>query len=114
MKKNPASCNVTWQATPLPECTWNMATPTVEKSTQTIGLYYPSATQMQKERERTLLLSRQTLADRHPPLTSISPGKGKTQRPTTIDALYCAMTDAVVILCLQATGGGSWTMCVLT
>ncbi|TWW59180.1 Double zinc ribbon and ankyrin repeat-containing protein 1 [Takifugu flavidus] len=68
------------EATPLSECTWNMATPTAEKSTQTVGLYYPSATQMQKERERALLLSRQSVADRHPPMTSISPGKGYWQR----------------------------------
>lgn len=69
---------------------------------------------MQKERERALLLSRQSVTDRHPPMTSISPGKGKTLRPTTIDTLCCSITDARVILCLQATGGGSWTMCVLT
>ncbi|XP_011610999.1 double zinc ribbon and ankyrin repeat-containing protein 1 isoform X1 [Takifugu rubripes] len=68
------------EATPLSECTWNMATPTAEKSTQTVGLYYPSATQMQRERERALLLSRQSVADRHPPMTSISPGKGYWQR----------------------------------
>uniref|UniRef100_A0A3B5KFN7 Uncharacterized protein n=1 Tax=Takifugu rubripes TaxID=31033 RepID=A0A3B5KFN7_TAKRU len=79
-EKKSVSCYVTWQATPLSECTWNMATPTAEKSTQTVGLYYPSATQMQRERERALLLSRQSVADRHPPMTSISPGKGYWQR----------------------------------
>lgn len=89
-----------------------MATSVAEKSTQTVGLYYPSAIQMQ-ERERALLLSRQSVADRHPPMASISPGKGKTLRLTTISALCYSMTDVRVILCLQATGGGSWTMCVL-
>lgn len=86
-----------------------MAPPTAEKSTQTVGLYYPSATQMQKERERVLQLSRQRARDRQPPLTSVSPGKGTAPhlRPSWSH-------DGDASLCLQVTGGGSWTMCALT
>lgn len=95
------------QATPSPDCAWKMAPPTAEKSTQTVGLYYPSATQMQKERERALQLGRQR--DRQPPLTSVSPGKGTAPhlRPSRSH-------DGDARLCLQVTGGGSWTTCALT
>lgn len=71
-----ASRDVNLQATPLTDCPWKVATPTAEKSTQTIGLYYPSATQMQKERERAPRLSHQAARERQAPLTPISPGKG--------------------------------------
>lgn len=51
---------------------------TAERQTQTSGLYYPSATELQKkEQQRALQLSRQqTTRDRRPLLTAISPGKG--------------------------------------
>lgn len=75
-----------------------MAPPTTEKSTQTVGLYYPSATQMQKERERALQLARQTARERQPPLTSVSPGKGR-QPPRRPSPHLCGhMTDARGIL----------------
>uniref|UniRef100_A0A3Q1BV98 DZANK-type domain-containing protein n=1 Tax=Amphiprion ocellaris TaxID=80972 RepID=A0A3Q1BV98_AMPOC len=49
------------------------APPTVDRSTQTVGLYYPSATELhRKEQQRAEKLSR----DRRPPLTAVSPGQG--------------------------------------
>ena len=59
-----------------PDCTWKMAPPTADSSTQTVGLFYPSSAQMQKQKEK--LQIRQTTRERQPPLTSISPGKGNT------------------------------------
>ncbi|KAM7394845.1 hypothetical protein PAMP_021625 [Pampus punctatissimus] len=55
-----------------------IAPPTAEKYTQTVGLYYPSATEIhRKEQQRTLQLSReQVTRDRKPLLTAISPGRG--------------------------------------
>ncbi|XP_074553973.1 double zinc ribbon and ankyrin repeat-containing protein 1 [Halichoeres trimaculatus] len=72
--------NATWQATPIsdPAHKKKQATPTTEQSTQTVGLFYPSATELQrKEEERALQLSRHNATrDRQPPLTAISPGRG--------------------------------------
>uniref|UniRef100_A0A3Q3BCA2 Uncharacterized protein n=1 Tax=Kryptolebias marmoratus TaxID=37003 RepID=A0A3Q3BCA2_KRYMA len=47
-------------------------------STQTVGLYYPSSTEMQrKEQQRVLKVSRQlSTRDHRPPLTAFSPGRG--------------------------------------
>ncbi|XP_068455627.1 double zinc ribbon and ankyrin repeat-containing protein 1 isoform X2 [Clinocottus analis] len=76
----PISHDATWQATPSsgPAPSTKSATPTAEQSTQTVGLYYPSATGLQrKETQRKLQLSKQpTPRDRQPLLTAISPGRG--------------------------------------
>uniref|UniRef100_A0A3Q0R8Q4 Double zinc ribbon and ankyrin repeat domains 1 n=1 Tax=Amphilophus citrinellus TaxID=61819 RepID=A0A3Q0R8Q4_AMPCI len=55
-----------------------IAPPTMEQCTQTVGLYYPSATELQrKEQQRVLQLTRQQASiDHRPPLTTISPGRG--------------------------------------
>ncbi|KAM6939563.1 LOW QUALITY PROTEIN: double zinc ribbon and ankyrin repeat-containing protein 1 [Xenentodon cancila] len=52
--------------------------PTADRYTQTVGLYYPSATELQrKEQQREIQARRQQASrDRHPPLTAISPGRG--------------------------------------
>lgn len=72
----PPPLDDTWKATPSSE----QATPTSDQHTQTVGLYYPSATELQgKEQQRALQLSRQQAAgDRKPLLTAISPGRGET------------------------------------
>ncbi|XP_075907403.1 double zinc ribbon and ankyrin repeat-containing protein 1 [Nelusetta ayraudi] len=58
---------------PKPEST----TPTAEQYTQTVGLYYPSATHLRRrEEEKTQHLSRQQPTRSHQPLTAISPGRG--------------------------------------
>ncbi|XP_074487330.1 double zinc ribbon and ankyrin repeat-containing protein 1 isoform X2 [Sebastes fasciatus] len=76
----PTSHDATWQATPSsgPAPSKKLATPTAEQYTQTVGLYYPSATELQrKEQQKTLQLSRQPATrDRQPLLTAISPGRG--------------------------------------
>ncbi|XP_078022700.1 double zinc ribbon and ankyrin repeat-containing protein 1 [Epinephelus lanceolatus] len=76
----PTSHNATWQATPslVPAPGRKLATPTSEQYTQTVGLYYPSATEMErKEQQRAQQLSRQQATrDRQPLLTAISPGRG--------------------------------------
>ncbi|XP_062420654.1 double zinc ribbon and ankyrin repeat-containing protein 1 isoform X1 [Pungitius pungitius] len=69
-----------WRATPssAPPPTTEGPTPRKEQSTQTVGLYYPSATELQrKETQRKLHLSKQhSTRVQHPLLTSISPGRG--------------------------------------
>ncbi|KAM9363826.1 LOW QUALITY PROTEIN: double zinc ribbon and ankyrin repeat-containing protein 1 [Symphorus nematophorus] len=74
------SHDATWQATPSSDSAPKVksTTPTAEQHTQTVGLYYPSATELQrKEEQRTLQLSRQqATADRRPLLTAVSPGRG--------------------------------------
>ncbi|XP_060919217.1 double zinc ribbon and ankyrin repeat-containing protein 1 isoform X5 [Labrus mixtus] len=74
------TCDVTWQATPSsdPANTKKLDTPRRDQSTQTVGLYYPSATELQrKEQQRVLQLSMQhATKDRQPLLTAISPGRG--------------------------------------
>ncbi|XP_077936103.1 double zinc ribbon and ankyrin repeat-containing protein 1 isoform X1 [Gasterosteus aculeatus] len=69
-----------WRATPPsgPPPPPKVTTPSKDQSTQTVGLYYPSATELQrKETQRKLQLSKQHSArDQRPPLTSISPGRG--------------------------------------
>uniref|UniRef100_A0A3P8TCY1 Double zinc ribbon and ankyrin repeat domains 1 n=1 Tax=Amphiprion percula TaxID=161767 RepID=A0A3P8TCY1_AMPPE len=67
--------SVCLQATPSsdPTASVKVAPPTVDRSTQTVGLYYPSATELhRKEQQRAEKLSR----DRRPPLTAVSPGQG--------------------------------------
>uniref|UniRef100_A0A3P9CEF6 Double zinc ribbon and ankyrin repeat domains 1 n=1 Tax=Maylandia zebra TaxID=106582 RepID=A0A3P9CEF6_9CICH len=74
------ACGATWRATASlhPPRSVKIATPTVDQCTQTVGLYYPSGTELQrKEQHRALqLLRKQVQSDRHPPLTAISPGRG--------------------------------------
>ncbi|XP_068558838.1 double zinc ribbon and ankyrin repeat-containing protein 1 [Cebidichthys violaceus] len=74
------SHDATWQATPSsgPAPSSKLAPPTAEQFTQTVGLYYPSATELQrKEQQRTLQLSKQQATrDRRPLLTAVSPGRG--------------------------------------
>ncbi|XP_056228676.1 double zinc ribbon and ankyrin repeat-containing protein 1 isoform X2 [Seriola aureovittata] len=69
-----------WQATPSsdPTPTVKVTLPTADQYTQTVGLYYPSATELQKkDQQRALQLSRQQATrDRQPLLTAISPGRG--------------------------------------
>ncbi|XP_070779285.1 double zinc ribbon and ankyrin repeat-containing protein 1 [Enoplosus armatus] len=76
----PTSHDATWQATPSsdPAHDKKLATPTAERYTQTVGLYYPSATELQrKEQQRALQLSKQQATrDCQPLLTAISPGRG--------------------------------------
>ncbi|XP_035993602.1 double zinc ribbon and ankyrin repeat-containing protein 1 isoform X1 [Fundulus heteroclitus] len=72
--------DASWKATPPPNSAprLKVSLPSVDKSTQTIGLYYPSATELQKkEQQRTLAVIQQLATrDRQPPLTAISPGRG--------------------------------------
>ncbi|KAI3352703.1 hypothetical protein L3Q82_020166, partial [Scortum barcoo] len=73
------SHDATWQATPSSgTSTVKLATPTAERSSQTVGLYFPSATELhRKEQQRALQLSRQQVTrDCLPLLTAISPGRG--------------------------------------
>ncbi|KAM3865323.1 double zinc ribbon and ankyrin repeat-containing protein 1 [Diretmus argenteus] len=55
-----------------------LAPPTAERQTQTVGLFYPSTTELhRKEQQRALESSRQKqMRDRWPLLTAISPGRG--------------------------------------
>ncbi|XP_072240021.1 double zinc ribbon and ankyrin repeat-containing protein 1 [Leuresthes tenuis] len=46
--------------------------PTVDQYTQTVGLYYPSANELQKKQQQKAL----QVCRRQPPLTAISPGRG--------------------------------------
>ncbi|XP_035376748.1 double zinc ribbon and ankyrin repeat-containing protein 1 isoform X1 [Electrophorus electricus] len=79
-----SSVGVTWQ--PVPACP---ASPTqaeaavstamhVDAQTQTVGLFYPSGTELQRKiQKRELELSKQEkMSDRKPLLTAISPGRG--------------------------------------
>uniref|UniRef100_A0A3B4Z616 Double zinc ribbon and ankyrin repeat domains 1 n=1 Tax=Stegastes partitus TaxID=144197 RepID=A0A3B4Z616_9TELE len=52
--------------------------PTLDQSTQTVGLYYPSATELhKKEQQKAEQLSReQASRDRRPLQTAVSPGRG--------------------------------------
>ncbi|XP_051238984.1 double zinc ribbon and ankyrin repeat-containing protein 1 isoform X3 [Dicentrarchus labrax] len=70
----------TWQTTPSSDSApkVEVITPTAENYTQTVGLYYPSATELQrKEQQKELEVSRQQLTrDRQSLLTAVSPGRG--------------------------------------
>ncbi|KAM9857047.1 double zinc ribbon and ankyrin repeat-containing protein 1 [Aulostomus maculatus] len=74
------SLGATWQAMPSPDPipSVKLAPPTVDRHTQTVGLYYPSATELRKqEQQRALSLKTEKVPrDRQPPLTAISPGRG--------------------------------------
>ncbi|GAA6225644.1 double zinc ribbon and ankyrin repeat-containing protein 1 isoform X3 [Lates japonicus] len=79
-KQASTSHNATWQATPSSDAapSVKLAPPTVDQCTQTVGLYYPSATELhKKDQQRAQQLSRQQATrDRQPLLTAISPGRG--------------------------------------
>ncbi|KAK2918374.1 double zinc ribbon and ankyrin repeat-containing protein 1 isoform X2 [Channa argus] len=74
------SPNATWKPTLSsgPNPCKKTAPTTVDQSTQTVGLYFPSATELhRREQQRVLQLSRQhAVRDRQPLLTAISPGRG--------------------------------------
>ncbi|KAM8772752.1 double zinc ribbon and ankyrin repeat-containing protein 1 [Acanthopagrus schlegelii] len=76
--------DITWQAMPSsgPAPTVRMTTPTAEQCTQTVGLYYPSSTELQrKEKQRAQELSRQQAPrDGRQLLTAVSPGRGYWRR----------------------------------
>lgn len=70
---------MTLQAGHLPDSATKpeSTTPTAEQYTQTVGLYYPSATHLRRrEEEKMQHLSRQQPTRSHQPLTAISPGRG--------------------------------------
>ncbi|XP_038570603.1 double zinc ribbon and ankyrin repeat-containing protein 1 [Micropterus salmoides] len=75
-----ASHDATWQATSSsdPPHSKKLATPTVERYTQTVGLYYPSATELQRKEEQMAqqVSKQQATRDRQPLLTAVSPGRG--------------------------------------
>ncbi|XP_031417837.2 double zinc ribbon and ankyrin repeat-containing protein 1 [Clupea harengus] len=54
------------------------AADSMDAETQTVGLFYPSATQLHKRDQQEALeqLRQETMRDRRPPLTAISPGRG--------------------------------------
>ncbi|XP_013879871.1 double zinc ribbon and ankyrin repeat-containing protein 1 [Austrofundulus limnaeus] len=56
----------------ISDTTGQVNPPTMTRSTQTVGLYYPSATELQKKDQQRPLVTR----DHRPPLTAISPGRG--------------------------------------
>ncbi|XP_076584398.1 double zinc ribbon and ankyrin repeat-containing protein 1 isoform X2 [Chaetodon auriga] len=71
----PTSHEATWQAMSSSHPAPRLTTTTAEQCTQTVGLYYPSATELQ--RKRALHLSKQQATrDRQPLLTAVSPGRG--------------------------------------
>ncbi|XP_059186997.1 double zinc ribbon and ankyrin repeat-containing protein 1 [Centropristis striata] len=67
-----ADITATWQAMPSSGSAprTKLATPTAEQGTQTVGLYYPSATGLQRKYQQS------ATRDRQPLLTAISPGRG--------------------------------------
>ncbi|KAI4785689.1 hypothetical protein KUCAC02_037614, partial [Chaenocephalus aceratus] len=72
----PTSHDATVQATPCkgPAPRKKMAPPTAECSTQTVGLYYPSATELQRKEQQREKCSK-TNAERQP-ASAVSPGRG--------------------------------------
>ncbi|KAF0036940.1 hypothetical protein F2P81_009814 [Scophthalmus maximus] len=74
----PRQASATAAPSPDPGPVVKSAPPTADQCTQTVGLYYPSATELhRKDQQRALQLSRQqSTRDRQPPLTAISPGRG--------------------------------------
>ncbi|KAF7650243.1 hypothetical protein LDENG_00129020 [Lucifuga dentata] len=76
----PPSHDTTWQPVPYSGTSPGivLAPPTVDRQTQTVGLFYPSSIELhRKEQQRAVELSRQQhMRDRQPLLTAISPGRG--------------------------------------
>ncbi|XP_026215174.1 double zinc ribbon and ankyrin repeat-containing protein 1 [Anabas testudineus] len=75
-----ASQKATWQTTPSSKSSpkVKVAPPTEDQSTQTVGLFFPSATELhRKQQQRQIQHSRQQASrDRQPLLSAISPGRG--------------------------------------
>ncbi|XP_078127718.1 double zinc ribbon and ankyrin repeat-containing protein 1 isoform X3 [Sander vitreus] len=71
----PTSHDATWQAVPVSGPAANAKLATTEQATQTVGLYYPSATELQRK-EQQQLNRQQVTRERQPLLTAISPGRG--------------------------------------
>ncbi|TDH15594.1 hypothetical protein EPR50_G00010450 [Perca flavescens] len=71
----PTSHDATWQAVPVSGPASNAKLATTEQATQTVGLYYPSATELRRK-EQQQLNSQQVTRERQPLLTAISPGRG--------------------------------------
>ncbi|KAK5873297.1 hypothetical protein PBY51_018348 [Eleginops maclovinus] len=69
--------SATWKTTPSkgPASSAKKAPPTAECSTQTVGLYYPSATELQRKEQQREKHSRAN-AERNPPPSAVSPGRG--------------------------------------
>uniref|UniRef100_A0A3Q1K041 DZANK-type domain-containing protein n=1 Tax=Anabas testudineus TaxID=64144 RepID=A0A3Q1K041_ANATE len=74
------SQKATWQTTPSSKSSpkVKVAPPTEDQSTQTVGLFFPSATELhRKQQQRQIQHSRQQASrDRQPLLSAISPGRG--------------------------------------
>ncbi|XP_047434349.1 double zinc ribbon and ankyrin repeat-containing protein 1 isoform X2 [Mugil cephalus] len=72
------SHDATWQATPSsnPAQSVKVAPPTVDQYTQTVGLYFPSATELQKKEQKEFFSRQRATRDRRALLTPISPGRG--------------------------------------
>ncbi|XP_037546406.1 double zinc ribbon and ankyrin repeat-containing protein 1 [Nematolebias whitei] len=74
------SHNATRQAAPFSKTlpSTNVTPPTITQSTQTVGLYYPSAIELQRKEQQSMLKVSRLLAttNHRPPLTTISPGRG--------------------------------------
>ncbi|XP_008419184.1 double zinc ribbon and ankyrin repeat-containing protein 1 isoform X2 [Poecilia reticulata] len=76
----PPPCGSAWKAPPpqSPASRRGVAPPLVDRSTQTVGLYYPSATELQQRDQQRAMWRRREAArsDRRPPLSAVSPGRG--------------------------------------
>ncbi|XP_054881653.1 double zinc ribbon and ankyrin repeat-containing protein 1-like isoform X4 [Poeciliopsis prolifica] len=74
--KAPPPRDSAWKAPPPQSAASRrgVAPPPVDRSTQTVGLYYPSATALQQRDQQRAL--RREAARSRPPLSSISPGRG--------------------------------------
>ncbi|XP_016521165.1 double zinc ribbon and ankyrin repeat-containing protein 1 isoform X3 [Poecilia formosa] len=76
----PPPCDSAWKAPPpqSPASRRGVAPPPVDRSTQTVGLYYPSAIELQQQDQQRAMWRRREAArsDRRPPLSAVSPGRG--------------------------------------
>nr|XP_054599837.1 double zinc ribbon and ankyrin repeat-containing protein 1 isoform X1 [Nothobranchius furzeri] len=79
----PITCTTTNQSparpslSPTPKV--KITLPSVDQSTQTVGLYFPSATELQRKKQQIMLeevTRRLVTRVRCPPVTAISPGRG--------------------------------------
>lgn len=75
--------------------------PSVDQTTQTVGLYYPSSMALQKKEQQRAIQHTQELAnrDRRPPLTAISPGRGKVV--VILEGIATDRTPPVLLLLLS-------------
>uniref|UniRef100_W5NFB6 Double zinc ribbon and ankyrin repeat-containing protein 1 n=1 Tax=Lepisosteus oculatus TaxID=7918 RepID=W5NFB6_LEPOC len=71
--------DATWQplSLSLPQ-PWAEQTQRVDRQTQTVGLFYPSSTELQKKEQQVAqqLEKQEQMRDRKPLLTAVSPGRG--------------------------------------